>query len=162
MSIYISLGTNIKDRIKNLDKAIMLIKSKNIIIISSSKTYETSPMENLNQPLFLNKILMIDTIIMPEDLLRLLKSIEKEMGRIEESERYLPRIIDIDLLTFKNFIINKPQLTLPHPKIKFRKFILKPWTDIDPLYILPKGNTTIKAHLEALGNSKEIVKEYKQ
>ena len=71
MSIYISLGTNIKDRIKNLDKAIMLIKSKNIIIISSSKTYETSPMENLNQPLFLNKILMIDTIIMPEDLLRI-------------------------------------------------------------------------------------------
>ena len=161
MSIFISLGTNIKNRLKNLDTATRLITSKNIIIVSSSKIYESSPMENLDQPFFLNKILMIDTIIMPEDLLLILKSIEKEMGRIEESERYLPRIIDIDLLTFKNFIINKHQLTLPHPQIKFRKFILKPWTDIDPLYILPNSNTTIKAHLEALGNSNEIVKEYK-
>jgi len=162
MSIFISLGTNIKDRLKNLDLAIKLIKSKNIIIVSSSKVYETSPMENFNQCFFLNKILMIDTIIMPEELLGILKSIEIEMGRKEESKRYLPRIIDIDLLTYKNFIISNDELIIPHPKIKFRKFILKPWTDIDPLYILPSSNIAIKDHLESLSNSNEIVKEYKQ
>ena len=162
MSIFISLGTNIKDRLKNLDLATRLIINNNIVIVSTSKIYETSPMENFDQPFFLNKILMIDTIIMPEDLLIILKSIEKEMGRKEESKRYLPRTIDIDLLTYKNFIINKDELVIPHPKIKFRKFILKPWTDIDALYILPTSNITIKDHLEALGNSNEIVKEYKK
>ena len=162
MSIFISLGTNIKNRLKNLDTATRLITSKNIIIVSSSKIYESSPMENLDQPFFLNKILIIDTILMPNDLLLMMKSIEKKMGRKKESVRYLPRIIDIDLLTYKNFIISNDELIIPHPKIKFRKFILKPWTDIDPLYILPSSNIAIKDHLESLSNSNEIVKEYKQ
>jgi 2-amino-4-hydroxy-6-hydroxymethyldihydropteridine diphosphokinase len=162
MSIFISLGTNIKNRLKNLDTATRLITSKNIVIVSSSKIYESSPMENLDQPFFLNKILMIDTILMPNDLLVMMKSIEKEMGRKKEPVRYLPRIIDIDLLTYKNFIISNDELIIPHPKIKYRKFILKPWTDIDPLYILPSSNITIKDHLESLSNSNEIVKEYKQ
>ena len=160
MSIFISLGTNIKNRLKNLDTATRLITSKNIIIVSSSKIYESSPMENLDQPFFLNKILMIDTILMPNDLLVMMKSIEKEMGRKKEPVRYLPRIIDIDLLTYKNFIISNDELIIPHPKIKYRKFILKPWTDIDPLYILPSSNITIKDHLESISNSNEIVKEY--
>jgi len=99
---------------------------------------------------------------MPNDLLLMMKSIEKKMGRKKESVRYLPRIIDIDLLAYKNFIISNDELILPHPKIKFRKFILKPWTDIDPLYILPSSNIAIKDHLESLSNSNEIVKEYKQ
>ena len=161
MIVFLSLGTNIGDRLHNLEKVYFLIEmEEKINIISKSKIYETSPVENLNQEYFLNQIIKIDTDIEPLQLLNLIKSIENQMGRIELKKKYMPRIIDIDILAYQDLILNNEILCIPHPKIKFRKFILKPWTDISPDYILPNSKYTIKELLDKVNHLDDTVKEY--
>ena len=161
MTVFLSLGTNIGDRLHNLEKVYFLIEmEEKINIISKSKIYETSPVENLNQEYFLNQIIKIDTDIEPLQLLNLIKSIENQMGRIKLKKKYMPRIIDIDILAYDQLILNSNKLSIPHPKIKSRKFILKPWSDIDPNYILSNSKSTIKELLDNLSHLKDEVKEY--
>ena len=161
MTVFLSLGTNIGDRLHNLKKVYFLIEmEEKINIISKSKIYETSPVENLNQEYFLNQIIKIDTDIEPLQLLNLIKSIENKMGRIALKKKYMPRIIDIDILAYDKLIFNSNKLSIPHPKIKSRKFILKPWSDIDPNYILSNSKSTIKELLDNLSHLKDEVKEY--
>ena len=161
MRVFLSLGTNIGDRTVNLNKAISLIGMESKInIISQSKIYETSPIENEDQDYFLNQIVEIKTEIKPLNLLNITQNIEYVMGRFKTSVRYMPRIIDIDILSYGDIIFNNDNLCIPHTKIKFRKFILKPWTDIAPDYILPNSKSTIKELLTQIYDSKDIVKEY--
>ena len=161
MIVFLSLGTNIGDRLENLKKSCFLIdKKEEIKIISKSKIYETSPMENLNQEYFLNQVIKVDTEIKPLKLLKIIKNIENNMGRIQIKERYMPRIIDIDILAYDAILFNNHKLSIPHPKIKSRKFILKPWSDIAPDYILSNGKNTIKELLERLSGRKDKVREY--
>ena len=161
MTVFLSLGTNIGDRLHNLEKVYFLIEmEEKINIISKSKIYETSPVENLNQEYFLNQIIKIDTDIEPLQLLNLINNIENKMGRIKLKKKYMPRIIDIDILAYDRLILNSNQLSIPHPKIKSRKFILKPWSDIDPNYILSNSKSTIKELLDNLFHLKDEVKEY--
>ena len=82
------------------------------------------------------------------------------MGRFKTSVRYMPRIIDIDILSYGDIIFNNDNLCIPHTKIKFRKFILKPWTDIAPDYILPNSKHTIKELLDKVSHLEDRVKEY--
>ena len=161
MKVFLSLGTNIGDRLFHLDTANSLIgKYPKINIISKSKIYETSPMENQNQDNFLNQVIEIKTNIKPLELLEITKSIQSQMGRVNKKQRYGPRIIDIDILTFSNLISTKKELTIPHPKIKLRKFILKPWTDIASDYILPNSKNTIKELLDSISHFDNEVREY--
>ena len=88
------------------------------------------------------------------------QKIESKMGREKHSKKYQPRIIDIDILSYNKLILDNQNLCIPHSKIKFRKFILKPWTDIAPDYILPNSKSTIKELLTQIYDSKDIVKEY--
>ena len=161
MKKFLSLGSNIGDRLIHLNQANLLIANHpRLNIVSQSKVYETSPMENKNQDYFLNQVIEIRTKILPLELLSIIQSIECEMGRHKTAERYGPRIIDIDILTFDNTIINKKGLTIPHAKIKFRKFILKPWTDIASNYILPNSNNTIKELLDSISHFDDEIREY--
>jgi len=161
MRIFLSLGTNIGDRAFNLHKALKLIDTHSqIAIISESKIYETSPLENEDQDYFLNQIIEIQTKLDPLDLLDTVKDIECSMGRIKMNKRYQPRIIDIDILSYNDLILNDKILNIPHSKIKFRKFILKPWTDIAPDYILPNSKDSIKELLECISHLKDEVREY--
>ena len=159
--IFLSLGSNIGDRLNNLKKASSLIKKdKRINIISKSRIYETSPMENFNQGKFLNQVIKINTKISPFELLDFIKIIENEMGRIKYKKRYMPRIIDLDILAYHDLLFDNQVLSIPHPKIKFRKFILKPWTDIAPNYILPNSKSTIKELLDNVTHLKDEVRKY--
>ena len=159
--IFLSLGSNIGDRLNNLKRAISLIqKSKQVNILSKSKIYETSPMENYNQAKFLNQVVKIKTKLPPFELLNFIKSIEFNMGRVKDKKRYMPRIIDIDILTYDSLCLKDDILSIPHPKIKLRKFILKPWTDIDSNYILVNSKSTIKELLDKVNNVEDQVKEY--
>ena len=161
MTKFLSLGSNMGDRLIYLDKANLLIANHpQIDIISQSKVYETSPMENKNQDYFLNQVIEIRTKILPLELLSIIQGIEYEMGRQKTAERYGPRIIDIDILAFDSTVINKKELTIPHAKIKFRKFILKPWTDIASNYILPNSNNTIKELLDSISHFDDEIREY--
>jgi len=161
MKIFLSLGSNMGDRVFNLRKALKLIDNHaQILITSKSKIYETSPMENQNQDYFLNQIIELQTKLGPLDLLETVKAIESDMGRINISKRYQPRIIDIDILSYNNLILNDKNLRIPHSKIKFRKFILKPWTDIAPNYILPNSKSSIKELLDSISHLKDEVREH--
>ena len=161
MIVFLSLGSNLGDRLSNLEEAISLIsKTKNIDMLVKSKIYETSPMENLDQDNFLNQVIQVNAAIKPLKLLKILKNIENTMGRIENKKKYMPRIIDIDILSYDSLLFNNQILSIPHPKIKFRKFILKPWTDIAPNYILPNSKSSIKELLGNISHLKDRVREY--
>ena len=157
--IFLGLGTNLYDKRKNLDNALYYLQSNNLIdIISKSKIYKTSPMENKNQDYFLNMVINIKTILKPFELLTYIKSIEIKMGRKNSKNKNMPRIIDIDILSYKNKVLKSKTLTIPHPKAKLRKFVLKPWNDISPNFILPNENKSINLLLESISNLKDSVK----
>ena len=161
MIVFLSLGSNIGDRLNNLKKVYSIIEEQGQnSIISKSRIYETSPMENKNQKDFLNQVIKITTKLDPLNLLNLIKDIEIKMGRINIGKRYMPRIIDIDILAYGSINMDTDKLSIPHPKIKSRKFILKPWSDIAPDYILSNGKSTIKELFENISHFKDEVKEY--
>ena len=161
MNIFLSLGTNIGKRMLNLKQAkFEMEKHPKIMITSTSKIYETSPMEKKDQDFFLNQVVEINTNLEVYELLDYLKLIELNMGRNLNEKKYHPRIIDIDILTYKDLNINNKDLIIPHGKIKLRKFVLKPWTDIASNYILPNSNLTIKELLDNISHLEDEIREY--
>ena len=152
--VFLSLGTNIGSKKNNLSKAMIMIeKLRCTTTISKSSIYRTDPLYNHNQNYFFNKVVEISTGLNPHELLRELKFIEISMGRDIDNSHNMPRIIDIDILAFENLNISSNTLLLPHPKILERKFVLKPWKEIDPNYIINGQNLSIKElYNKYLGN----------
>jgi len=141
-AIYLSLGSNLGDRLANLDGAVSrLVPGVEHII--PSPVYETMPWGYSDQPDFLNQCLAADTSLAPLDLLALCKDIEATMGR-KETFRFGPRLIDLDILFYDNIILETPTLTIPHPRITERPFILIPLADIAPELIHPVLHKTIQ------------------
>jgi len=124
---YLGIGSNLDNRRKNIAQALEKIKTlKDTEIIKVSKIIETEPVgAPPNQGKFLNAALKIQTKIPPLRLLRALKKIEKDLGRTKTT-RYGPRTIDLDILFYGDKIINRKDLTIPHPRIFEREFVIKP------------------------------------
>ena len=159
--VFLGIGANKGDRFDNIQKCLKNIKSNSSInYISSSKIYESAPMYNVNQNFFLNLVIKIETMFKPLDLLKEIKKIESDMGRKFTDLNNQPRIIDIDILSYTDIIFNNNKLVIPHPKIIERSFVLKPWSDIDPNYKLPKINKTISELISNLDISTNIIKLY--
>jgi len=143
--VYISLGSNINSRSQYLNACLLMInKIDGLNIIKQSHIYETTPMYYLKQRNF---------------LLNIFKKIEYKIGRIEKNNNK-PRKIDIDILDYNQMIINTNKLILPHPKISERLFVLKPWSDIAPNFILPNQEKTINDLMLLLDSKNNIVKFY--
>lgn len=134
--VFISLGTNLGDRAENLKKAIRAIEFNIGEIIRKSSVYETKPWGKGNQPDFFNQVILIESDKSPADCLLALSAIENQMGRKRE-EKWGARIIDLDLLYANGFIIQTEKLTLPHPGIPQRRFVLVPLVEIAPDFIHP-------------------------
>ena len=132
---YLSLGTNLGDRLKNLHTATTLLPPKVILKLHSS-IYETEPWGYSDQPAFLNQILRAETELEPLELLTFLKTIETTMGR-QETFRFGPRLIDLDILFYDDLVMETLQLTIPHPRIAERAFILVPLAEIAPNLLHP-------------------------
>ena len=154
---YIAFGSNIGDRDANVNKALDILRQKTKIIKTSS-LYETKPMYLENQGWFLNGVAIIETAFKPEELLGVLKRIEKQMGR-KEVGRNGPRIIDLDILFYKNQIINEDNLRIPHPKIQERAFVLVPLAEIEPNLMHPIYKKTIAQLLSELKYNKKEIKK---
>jgi len=146
--LYLGLGTNIGDRFQNLQTARELINQQMGIIVSESSIYETAAWGITDQAAFLNQAIAIKTRRSPENLLKILLQIERQMGRIREI-KWGPRIIDIDILYYGNKIIDTADLKIPHPFIQERKFVLAPLAEIAPSFIHPK---LLENNLELLNN----------
>jgi 2-amino-4-hydroxy-6-hydroxymethyldihydropteridine diphosphokinase len=140
--IYIGLGSNLGNRLENLDKAIEALPP-NVELVSASPVYETDPWGFLDQPAFLNQVIEVDTGLLPEDLLAYLKQIEKKLGR-QVTFRNGPRLIDLDILIYGDWVLEQDGLVIPHPRMHERAFILKPLADLAAHLRHPIYGTTIQ------------------
>jgi len=128
---YIGIGSNLGNRQENCLRAIELLQKKGIIVTKRSSLYKTEPWGVKDQPRFINMAIEIDTSLEPKELLKILKNIEKELGR-EKSSKWGPRIIDLDILLFDDIILNEDNLKIPHPLMQERDFVLRPLCEIAP------------------------------
>ena len=149
IDLYLSLGSNLGDRKNNLQKGIDLISKNPLIDISGvSSLYESEPMYVKDQRLFYNIVAhaMVNQDLDPFELLGFLKSVEYEVGRKMNSKINGPRILDIDIVYYGNLKINSDFLTVPHPKLKERNFVLVPLSEISPGIRI--GSQSIKEYLK--------------
>lgn len=129
---FIGLGSNLGDRAENLRRALQkLDELPGTRVIQSSTFHETDPVGGPPQGKFLNAAARLETELEPHGLLHSLQKIEREMGRPAEHERWGPRVIDLDLLTYNNLTLNTPELTLPHPRMRERNFVMIPLDEIE-------------------------------
>ena len=145
---FLALGTNLGDRPGNLLVAIAALPPA-VTVLEKSFVYETLPWGVTDQPSFLNMVIKGETHQRPQELLKNLKQIETHLGRIP-SIHYGPRKIDIDILFYDNLIFDSPELTLPHPHMHERAFVLVPLADLTPEQIHPVFGRTIRQLLAEL------------
>ncbi|HEX5242377.1 MAG TPA: 2-amino-4-hydroxy-6-hydroxymethyldihydropteridine diphosphokinase [Tepidisphaeraceae bacterium] len=151
VTAYVALGANLGDRAANLRRALELLrKSPRIEVISASSSIENPAVGGpTNSPAFLNGAAEINTTLAPRALLDRLLEIEKQLGRIR-SEKWSPRTIDLDLLLYGSQIIDEPGLTVPHPLMHERRFVLEPLAELAPDIVHPVFNRTIADLLKSL------------
>ena len=140
-TVYLCLGSNLGDRDKSLAQALALL-CQQAKLEKVSSVYETEPVGYEEQPLFLNLVCQITTSLSPEELLRLAKAIEVRMGRVP-SFPDAPRPIDIDILFYDNKSIKTQDLTIPHPRLAERAFVLVPLAEIAPGLVHPELRKTV-------------------
>jgi 2-amino-4-hydroxy-6-hydroxymethyldihydropteridine diphosphokinase len=154
--VYLGLGSNLGDRLNNLNLAIDFLKER-MKVDKSSPLYDTAPVGETNQPRFLNMVLQVSTRLSAPTLLFMTKGIEAKLGRVPVDS---PRPIDIDILFYGDQTINTPpQLIVPHPRLVERAFVLVPLADIAPDFVHPVNKKTIKQLLAEV-KGREDVKPY--
>jgi 2-amino-4-hydroxy-6-hydroxymethyldihydropteridine diphosphokinase len=137
---YLGLGSNVGDSASHLHAAVAALGLHGVEVEATSSLYETEPVgEVLDQPDFLNAAARIRTDLEPEDLLDVCKAIEVEEGRRLGGQRHGPRPLDIDLLLLGDVELRTERLTLPHPQVTSRRFVLAPLLELDPDLALPDG-----------------------
>ena len=145
-AVYLSLGTNLGERRRNLREAIKRLK-QSVVIEQESAIYETKPWGKVDQPVFLNQCIACTTQLPPQQLLEEIEKIESALGRTQ-SERWGPRLIDIDILLYDQLVLNTPKLTLPHLHLAERAFVLVPLAEIAPQLHHPILKLTIQELLQ--------------
>lgn len=140
-TVYLGLGTNKGDRIANLEAAVQALSPK-IEVVQRSPIYRTPPWGYTDQPDFLNMALEARTKLTPSELLKYLKTLEAQVGRTA-TFRWGPREIDIDILLYDDLLLETPKLTIPHPQMHERAFVLVPLADLAPDLRHPKLNQRI-------------------
>jgi 2-amino-4-hydroxy-6-hydroxymethyldihydropteridine diphosphokinase len=140
--LYLLLGSNIGNSVKQLSKAIIYIESQIGTIRLKSNLYATAAWGNIKQPDFLNQVIAVETSLNAMQTMQAILHIEKKMGRIR-TVKNAPRIIDIDILFFNKEIIDRKDLTIPHPQIQNRRFVLVPLNQISPNFMHPVLNKSV-------------------
>jgi 2-amino-4-hydroxy-6-hydroxymethyldihydropteridine diphosphokinase len=150
-NIFLGIGSNLGNRISNIEKAKSILLENNINLISSSNYYETPSWPDPNKPKFINIVLKVTCNQKPLELLNLCKNIEKKLGR-KKAPKNSPRICDIDIIDFDGLVSNGT-LSLPHSRMHERNFVLLPLFDIEKCWIHPIKKTNIKKLIFSLRNN---------
>lgn len=156
-TVYLSLGSNLGDREKNLRTAIDALADARVRVTRVSSFYETEPVDLREQPWFLNCAVQAETELPPMDLLPALRAIESRAG----SKKLVPkgpRLIDLDILLYGDQTIDTPELQVPHPRMLMRKFVLTPLAEIAPDVRHPSWDGTVAELLAKVADSSEVVR----
>ena len=154
---FLALGSNLGKRYKNLQDGIYLLNNHaHIWVTEKSHIYQSEPMYNDAQDDYYNMVLEVETNLNPLDLLDEIKIIESKLGRPMDSLQNMPRIIDIDILAIGDMIVRSNILEVPHPRITERKFVLKPWHDIAPKFIIAGINKNVGEALNEVTSSSSV------
>ena len=154
----LSVGSNIGDKILNCQKGIDALSATGACdVVHQSRFYKTEPVDFKDQAWFVNGVFQIRTDLNPWDLIEEIKRIEKAAGRKSQTVRFGPRVLDIDILLYGDQIIETETLTIPHPRMHKRRFVLKPVCDIDPHINHPMMGKTMIQLLEILDETSQEV-----
>lgn len=136
---YLGIGSNLGNKKYYLDEAVRNLQNcPQIKVVAISKYYESEPFGVKDQPMFLNAVVKIKTTLSPFDMLSFIAEIENRYGRVR-AKRWGPRTLDLDILLYDKLTVSTPELTIPHPYLEKRDFVLIPLAEIEPKLILPSG-----------------------
>ena len=154
MRAHLGLGSNVGDRLALLRAARIALARHALEVVAASSVYETAAQGDVpDQPDFLNACLAVETELSPEELLGVCKAVERRLGREPVGRRHGPRPIDIDLLLAGNLAHRSERLTVPHPELASRRFVLEPLLELDPSLTLPDG-TALAPLLDRVGHQR--------
>ncbi|MEC7871772.1 MAG: 2-amino-4-hydroxy-6-hydroxymethyldihydropteridine diphosphokinase [Candidatus Neomarinimicrobiota bacterium] len=157
--VYLGLGANIGDRESNLFTAIAALDVRDDISVNrTASIYETDPKYNLDQPKFLNCVVEIDTTLQPEVMLQVCQGIEMMLGRPSSRKKNEPRVIDIDILAYETISVELGELIIPHPDLFARKFVLVPWAEIAPNFVVQDYGKTVSDLLSLCPDASNVQK----
>jgi 2-amino-4-hydroxy-6-hydroxymethyldihydropteridine diphosphokinase len=150
---YLGLGSNLGDRLAICRRALAAIdRLPETLLVARSAFYETEPQERTDQPWFINAVAAVQTDLEPRVLLAACQQIERDLGRRREAEaRFGPRALDLDLLLYNGLVLDADDLTLPHPRLHQRRFVLAPLAELAPALRHPTFGRTIAELLADLG-----------
>jgi 2-amino-4-hydroxy-6-hydroxymethyldihydropteridine diphosphokinase len=147
---FVGLGANLGSREETIGRAVeLLAQEPDIDVVAVSGLRETDPVGVLDQPRFLNGVVVLETELRPHALLDVLLRIERDLGRVRDGTRWGPRTIDLDLLVYGDEAVDEPGLRVPHPRLHERRFALEPLAELDPDLVIP-GSGKISDLLDRL------------
>lgn len=159
--VFLCLGSNMGDREAHLERALREIEERGIArVVGVSSLYKTSPVDYTDQAWFLNGAARVETTQAPRELLAGLKQVEADLGRDAGGVRFGPRPIDIDIILYDDLIYNDEALTIPHPRMDKRAFVLTPLCDIDSEIIHPEINKKLRTLLSEIDDASQEVLPY--
>jgi 2-amino-4-hydroxy-6-hydroxymethyldihydropteridine diphosphokinase len=155
-TVFLSLGSNVGDRRRNLESALEKLQQARISITARSSIYETEPRDVLDQPLFLNMVVECRTSYFPLQLMTILQRIQRQLGRVraQETLRGGPRKIDVDILLMGKVAMKTPELEIPHPRMFDRRFVLEPLLEIAPNLRHPATGVSLSSLLPKVATQK--------